>query len=187
VPENGRNRGRMNLIIPAILIAMVIILSSATTTDGALVWGNDKPLGYTHKTEICAIIPIEPYYDCNFKWIVVMIPANSFLIPYTNTTVHGLADWQNYGLHYSNLVKDLPEDAEDRYSGMVVIGKNITDNCYEYKCLPLFIHEAMHIWCECNWHEDLKSAYRLDKEKEEAMGKFISVGYRIDEDKIPFT
>jgi len=72
---------------------MVIILSSATTTDGYLPWGNDKPLKYQYKMDICELTQTEPYYNCDYTWLVVSINANYFLMPYTNTTVNAMGYW----------------------------------------------------------------------------------------------
>ena len=128
--------------------------------NAELIWGNDKPLKFQYKMEICELTQTEPYYDCDYKWLIVKIDANMFLIPNTNRTINAMAYW---GYNFTQYV-DIPIEDNEKYEALIILGNNFVDNCYEYDCKPLFMHEVEHVWCYCNWHKDMKSAYVLDNQ-----------------------
>ena len=153
------------LVFYVLLFCLGIALAYAAVqyAEAYLPWGNDKPLKFDYKLEICSLTETKPGYDCSETWLVVSINADYFLIPYTNETVKAIG---YYGSKPSRWVDIDPAD-DYKYAGLIVIGKQITDSCYNYICYPLILHEAKHIWCECVWHEDMKSARELDQEKDQ--------------------
>ena len=104
---------------------------------------------------ICALTMVAPYYDCSEEWVIFYYPENIFVpikSPYGiyasgwavwNTTKYSVCDWR--------------EGFDSKYcdSKWIAIDKTEGDECYDYKCYPVFYHEAKHLFCECNWHTNM--------------------------------
>lgn len=133
----------------SILILILIGISVLTVIGFNTIYAYDSAYFF-----MCEIVEVEPFYNCDRKWIVVLENKILLTIP-NNKTVFG------YAVH-DNILNDLPISAvypeimghDDKE--WLVIGLLINDHCWDGVCYPLLWHEIKHLICNCNWHLDMK-------------------------------
>ncbi len=114
---------------------------------------------------ICEILKIEPFYNCDNKWIFITNNEITIKDPLGQWVLgYGVYDEfiQNWDMSICNFYPGFREMGlqycEMEWGG---IGTYEDDLCYSGRCLTHLQHEIKHLQCDCNWHKDSWPSKRM--------------------------